>query len=541
MAAYLIPKKTIGKFRPILIASPLLFFLSLSALYGLVKEVNGKQPVYGGIFRIKSLDDSFRRQLDPVQPDSYIFLSEQLYDGLVRMDNNLRIVPSLAEYWKISSDGQKYTFFLKKGVRFHHGDELTAEDVKFSIERLLDTESGSPFYHFFLPRIEGAAEFREGRTSEVSGIRILDRYALEIHWTRPYVPALYLLSMHFCKILPRDRILKQGKNFFLKPSGTGAFAFDYWIRDNRLHEVGVRLRRNEDYFQSKPYLDALEFCPLYTLDHFVNGEIDCIPVLSDRLNPPNYQIFHDGSLRTVYLGMSCRIPPLDNPVVRRAIQAGIDKQAVVDAIHETRYLRQVTNRFIPSRVPGFFMVDESSLFDREEASRLLQKSGFSAEKKFPRLALYLESPRTDFKLKFSREIKDQLDLLGIEVDVSYVRSMEQVRESEAPYLILRDKLMGMPDPEDIIRPLFSSKSGSDILGYASPAIEDLLRAGETEKSWSKRIKIFKQVEEVLLTDVPAVPLYSQQNSVAMQSWVRGVAVPHLGMYYLDAKKLWLER
>ena len=541
MAAYFSQKKPIGKLCLFLIFCPLLFFLFLPALPSFCKDVKGEQPVYGGVFRIKSLADSFRMQLDPVQQDSYIFLSEQLYDGLVRLDKNLKIAPSLAEYWMISSDGQKYTFFLKKGVRFHHGVELTAEDVKFSFERLMDAEVDSLYCHFFLPRIVGAAEFREGRSSEVTGIRVIDRYTLEIDWVRPYVPALYLLSMHFCKILPRERLLRQGNNFFLKPSGTGAFAFDYWVRDNRLNEVGVRLKRNEEYFQKTPYLDALEFCPFYTLDHFMAEEIDCIPVLSERLLRSKYRIFHDGSLQTLFLGMSCHIPPLDNPMVRRAIQAGINKQNLVDAIREARYLRQVSNRFIPSRVPGFFSVDEPSTSNRMEAGRLLEEAGYSTEKEFPQLVLYLDSPQTDFKQKFSREIRDQLDVLDIKVDVKYFRSLEQVKESETPYLILTQQMMGMPDPEDMIRPLFSSRSESNIFGYMNPEIEDLLLAGEVEKSWSKRIKIFKQAEEVLLTDVPAIPLYSQQNRVAMQSRVRGVAVPHLGMYYLDAKKLWLKK
>jgi ABC-type transport system substrate-binding protein len=480
-------------------------------------------------------------QLDPVQQDSYIFLSEQLYDGLVRLDRNLKIAPSLAEYWMISSDGRKYTFFLKKDIRFHHGDELTAEDVKFSLERLLDAEVGSSYSQYFLPRVIGAVEFHEGSASEVNGIRILNRYTLEIHWKRPYVPALYLLSMHFSKILPRDRMLKQGDNFFLKPSGTGAFAFDYWVRDTRLNEVGVRLKRNEEYFHKKPYLDALEFCPLYTLDHFVNGEIDCIPLLTERLRRSKYKIFQDRSIQMVFLGMSCHIPPLDNPGMRRVIQAGIDKQALVDVIQEPRYSRQVSNRFIPSRIPGFFLSDESSSPEKMDARRALEKSGYSEANEFPRLTLFLDSPRTDFKRSFSREIKNQLEALGIEVDVNYYRSLDQVKQSETPYLVLTQWMMRMPDPEDIIRPLFSSHSGSNLFGYANPEIEQLLRTGETEKSRSKRIKIFKRVEEVLLTEVPAIPLYTQQNRVAMQSRVQGVAVPHLGMYYLDAKNLWLER
>jgi len=532
---------SVGRTGLFLLFLPVLLALSLLFVQSLGQENKDKRPAYGGVFRIKSFDDSFRMQLDPVQPDSYIFLSEQLYDGLVRLDRNLKIAPSLAEYWMISPDGEKYTFFLKKGVHFHHGEELTAGDVKFSLERLLDREIDSPYYHFFYSRVVGAAEFREGQAEEVTGIRAVDRYTLEIHWVRPYVPALYLLCMHFCKILPRERVSRQGNNFFQKPVGTGPFEFDYWMRDNRLNEVGVRLKRNEAYFQKKPYLDALEFCPLYTLNHFVDGEIDCIPVLSERLLQPRYRIFHDGSLQTVFLGMSCHIPPLDNPVVRRAIQAGINKQAVIDAVYEVRYSRQATNKFIPSRIPGFFSVDDSSTFDREKARRLIEEAGYSAEKEFPSLILYMDFPRTDFKRKFAREIEDQLEVLGIKVDVNYFRSPEQVKESGSPYLILVQKLMRMPDPEDMIRPLFYSQSDSNLFGYVNPGIDGLLQTGEVEKGWSKRIKVFQDIEKILLTEVPAIPMYSQQNRVAMKSRVQGVAVPQLGMYYLDAKKIWLEK
>lgn len=541
MFVYFSQKKARGRFHLFLIAFLLLFFLSLPALPSLNEEVRDEKPVPGGVFRIKSLSDSFRMQLDPAQPDSFIFLSQQLYDGLVRLDKNLKIAPSLADYWMISSDGKTYTFFLRKGVRFHHGEELTSADVKFSLERLLDTEVDSPYRSYFLSRVVGAAAFLEGKAADVSGIRPIDRYTLEIRWIKPYVPALYVLSMPFCKILPRERVLRQESKFFLKPSGTGPFKFDYWIRDNRLNEVGVRLVRNEEYYQKKPYLDALEFCPLYTLDHFVNGEIDCIPMLSERLRQPKYKILHDGSLQTAFLGMSCHIPPLDDPAVRKAIQAGIDKQAVAEAIQELRYLRQVTNKIIPTRVPGFFAPDESSTYDRQEAFRLLEQAGFQAEHEFPRLVLYMDAPRTDFKHKFSREIRDQLAALGINVDVNYYRSLEQVKESETPYLIFAQRTMGMPDPEDMIRPLFSSASESQLFGYVNPEIENLLRASDEEKSWSKRIKIFQQMEKILLADAPAIPMYTQQNRVAIQTHVRGVAVPHLGMYYLDTQKIWLKR
>jgi ABC-type transport system substrate-binding protein len=528
------------KFFHVLIIFAVLILTSALALPDFGGNSQTDKPVYGGVFRIKSFADEFSMQLDPAQPESFIFLSEQLFDGLVRLDKNLKIVPSLADYWMISSDGKTYTFILKKGVRFHNEEELTASDVKFSLERLLDREVNSPYYQFFISRIVGAQEYREGKSEQVVGIKVQDRYTLEIHWTRPYVSALYLLSMHFCKVLPRESVLRQGRGFFLKPIGTGPFQFDHWVRDTRLNEVGVRMKRNDNYFKKRPYLEAIEFCPLYNLDHFMANQIDSIPVLSDRLLGSKYQIFKDGSLHQVFLGMSCHIPPLNNPAIRRAILVGLDKRAILEKVDEARYLRRTANRFIPFQVPGFLSADESETFDAERARQLLQDSGFSAADEFPTLTLYMDLPRTSFKNKLYRELKNQLNSFNIDLRVDYYKALEEVRESKDPYLILIQRLMSMPDPEDIIRPLFFSKSVTNVLGYVNPKIDELLQAGEVEKSWTRRIKIFHRIEDVLLEEVPAVPLYSQQNLVAMQPHVRGVEVPPMGLVYLEARKIWFD-
>ena len=122
--------------------------------------------------------------------------------------------------YKISPDGKKHTFYLRKGVKFHHGQELSAEDVKFSLERLLDRESHSPYYQFFLPRVLGARDFWDGKSQEVIGFKVIDRYTFEITWTKSFVSALDLMSMHFCKILPRDLVLDRGQGFFRNPSAS---------------------------------------------------------------------------------------------------------------------------------------------------------------------------------------------------------------------------------------------------------------------------------------------------------------------------------
>lgn len=526
-----------------LIKALLFVFIIFSFLYSdFNKRENRVKPRYGGVFRIKSFTNEFRPELDPASPESFIFISEQIYDGLIRLDKNFNIIPSLAEYWEISSDGKRYRFHLRKGVKFHKGRELSAEDVKFSLERLLDRKTDSPYFHFFFNRVVGAKDFREGKANDVEGFRALDKYTFEIQWTRPFISALYLMSMPFCKILPQDLVQDRGKKFFLNPSGTGPFMFRYWIRTTKLEIAGVRLERNDEYFGGKPYLEAVEFCPLYTLNHFLNREIDSIPVLSEKLLESNYQIFQDGSLHHVFLGMSCHITPLDNPLVRRAISYGIDKRKVSRAAYDLKTLKQVVSSYIPSRLPGFFPSEDEKTYDLKRAEELLQKAGFSSEKKFPSLTFFLDLPKTELKTKVSRELRKQFEtLLGIKLKINYYKSPKEIRQFKKPYLVLVGILMNFPDPEDIIRPLFFSKSIFNLFGYDNPAIDNLLLKAEVERSWTKRINLFHQIEETLFSDVPAVPLFSKQNMVAMQPYVRGVEIPPLGLYYLEAKKIWLDK
>lgn len=515
------------------------FLSSVPSSFG--QRGGNTRPRYGGVFHLKSISNGFRMELDPASPESYVFVSEQIFDGLVKLDKNLNPTPHLAEYWVISQDGKKYTFYLKKGVKFHHGSELSAEDVKFSLERILDEKTGSPYYQFFLPRVVGAREFRAGKAADAAGFKVVDKYTFEIQWTEPFVSSLFILSMHFCKILPRQLVLNQGKRYFSKPSGTGPFVYDSWIRDTRLNVVGVRLERNDEYFGGKPYLDGVEFCPQFTLDHFLNGEIESIPVLSEGLLKSNYQVFEDGLLYTMFLGMSCNIPPFDSPAARKAILHAVNKEEVVRAGYDARYVRRMTNNFIPSRLPGFFPKDDEKSYDPEISKKILNEQGFSAGREFPALTLFVELPKTDAKFKIYRELRWQLDAVGLKLKLSYYGSLEEVKGFKEPYLVLFGRAMSCPGPEDIIRPLFHSKSVFNVFNYENPELERILAEAEVERSWTKRVNLFHQVEQILSSDVPAIPLFSQQNRVVMQPYVRGVEIPSLGLYYLDARKIWLDK
>lgn len=512
----------------------LLVLFMAAAGFGLPQK---QKPKYGGVFRLKALSDEFRVQLDPADPDSFIFISEQLFDGLVRLDKNLNVMPALAEYWEISRDGKTYTFYLRKGVTFHNGKKLTAADVKYSLERIIDRETGSPYFQFFLSRVEGADDFRNGSAEDVRGFRVRDETTFEIEWTIPYVSALYLMSMHFCKILPQETARE--RNFFRRPQGTGPFKFDSWVRDTRLEVVGIRLIRNDDYFMGRPYVDAVEYSPRFNLDHFMGQEIDSIPVLSERLLRPPFQIYEEGPLHQIYLGLSCHLQPLDNPNVRRAIAWAVNKSRSAHALDEPQQLYEVSNAFIPSRLPGFFPDSDEVTFSPEKARNLLASEGVLEN--FPTLNLLLPHQRSESRLRFFRELRSQLEQVGIRLRVKYYKSLDEIDSIDQPYLVLLERLMDIPDAENIVRPLFHSKSLFNLCRYSNPQLDELLQKAEVERSWSKRIEYFHRMEEILLMDTPAIPLFYKRNRIAMQPYVRGVEVPLMGLYYLDACKIWLDK
>ncbi|MFC2158510.1 ABC transporter substrate-binding protein [Acidobacteriota bacterium] len=506
-----------------------------------VSQADQSGPRFGGVFRIKPFETQFSTQLDPIRAESHIFISEQLFNGLVHLDRNLKVVPSLAEYWKVSPDGKVYTFYLKKGVKFHTGEVVTASDVKYSFERILDPQTESPYSLHFLDRVVGARSFNEGRASSVKGFRVVDEHIFEITWTRPYVFGLYLMSLHFCKILPREMCENRGNRFFQRPCGTGPFKFAYWIRSPKLEILGIRLERNEEYFEGRPYLDAIEFSPLYTLDHFMNREIDFIPVLSNRLLKPDYQLRQEGAPHLFLLGIGQHQPPLDNLDVRKAVLYALDKTQLIIGTYDMRYTYNVTNSFYPPQLPGFLPRASRHSHSPIMAERSLKSAGFENMADFPPLTLFIEGPRTDSKHRFFRELRDQLQAVGISLRIQYYPSLDEVKEFSGPYLILWEKRLNFPDPEDIIRPLFHSNGNFNVFGFRESSVDDLLDRAEVEQSWSKRIKYFQQIEKILNEQIPAVPLFFSQSRVAFQRRVKNIEIHPLGMDYLEVRKIWVEK
>ena len=264
---------------------------------------------------------------------------------------------------------------------------------------------------------------------------------------RPYVAGLYLLGMYYCKILPKDLLESQGRNFFQKPVGTGPFKFAEWIRSPRLEILGVRLERNPAYFGRQPYLSALEYSPHFTEEQFEEGSVHLVSVTSERMLRRRFPILENNTLKSYFLAFSCDIPPLDRPEVRRALALGLDKARLAAACDTPRSVHQVMDNYIPPLLPGLLPQGGRPLHRPRYGQAPPRPSPAGGGPESPEADAPLRPARRPTnRLGFARELERELGALEIKLEVRYLRRPEDARTVHAPYVKFLAYTHGLPGP-----------------------------------------------------------------------------------------------
>ena len=443
------------------------------------------------------------------------------------------LTPSLADSYEISKDGLTYTFKLRKGVKFHNGREVVAQDVKYSIERTTNPKTESPGAGFY-DSIAGMEAFKKGKAKDVKGIAVVDPATVKFTLTRPDATFLHVLALNFSSVVPKEAVDKAGKDFGKKVVGSGAFMLADWKLGQELV-----LKRNPDYFvPGVPKLDQITFQvglePMTAILKLEKGEAyfagDGIPpakFLQIR-NDPKYKdlIVEGGQLQTGYVTLNVQMKPLDKVEVRQAINMAIDKNRIVKIINN----RAVpANQPLPPTMPGYDKEYKGYPFDPEKAKELLKQAGL--EKGFE-TTLYVYN--VDPNPRIAQAIQEDLSKVGIKVKLKNLAQANVIAAGGKPKTAPMVWSGGMawiadfPDPSNFYGPILgcagATNGGWNWSWYCNKELDERATKADSMSDPAKaaeRAQLWKTIFTDIMKDAPWVPIFNEQRFTTRSKRVGG--------------------
>ena len=468
-------------------------------------------------------------------------IAQQVFDGLVEYDHTLTIVPALAQYWKASRDGLTWTFTLRKGVRFHNGREVAADDVVYSLTRLLDPQLKSAAADLFA-NIRGAREFREGRAPSVRGLVALDAATIRVMLDEAQVPFVSLLAIGHAKIVPRDVATRAGDAFGSAPVGTGPFRFSRWERGKE-----IVLTANREYWGGQPRLGRIvyrifpseQIAAMY--EEFRKGKLEDTPVpMQDypkvlASTPGTHVKRPMFSVR--FLGFNTRTRPFTDVRVRQALIYAIDRPAIVrDATHGRFVLAR---GILPPGTLGYNPHLHGYAHDPARARALLAQAGYPEGRGLPPVTIWAGA-------RLEREhqmVVHDLNAVGVRAEFKYVTDWPQFvrRLAEGQFPMFQYAWFAdVPDPDDFLFKLFHSGSPRNNTGYANPQFDALVERARADTDDQRRADLYRRAEQMVMDDAAVIPFFHYTYERIFQPYVHSIEVSGLGDPYIPFRKIWLE-
>jgi peptide/nickel transport system substrate-binding protein/oligopeptide transport system substrate-binding protein len=499
----------------------------------------------GGTYRRPLRNDP--SSLDPANiVDLYgVAVANQIFDGLVSFDAHLNVVPALAQSWSASRDGLVWTFRLRKGVQFHNGREMSAEDIVYSLARLLDPAVGSRNSPL-LENVKGADAFRAGTTKVLDGLKAIDRYTVEVSLAEPFHPFISILGMAHTAIVPRDEVERPGRDFGTAPVGTGPFRFVRWVRG---HEI--LLETNKQYFGGRPALDRIRFVIFAgatqsaILKAFEQGELEESPLTPDRrqefLETATYKVIRKPTLSLLLYGFNLERSPFQKREVRQAFNFAIDKVHLNQEVHGGLYV--VARGILPPGMPGYSPDVQSYDYDPARAKTLTAEAGHPGGKDLAPVTLSTSAKSAEVRAE-SQIIQHGLAVIGVHADFQQFNdwpTFQGALEQGDVQLFRYSWYADYPDADNFLYPLFHSAGQRNYFRYRNPAVDKLLDDARRKTDDLRRVKLYREAEQLILQDAPAVMLLHYTYENVFQPYVQGVEVSALGDPYVPVRKIWLKR
>lgn len=452
-------------------------------------------------------------------------ISAKIFNGLVKLDSDLNVTPDIALQLAVSNSGLVYRFELKKGVCFSNNREVKAKDFKYSFERVLHPKTRSPNTWVF-DKIKGAREFMDGKATEVSGIKIISDYGIEITLDKPFSPFLNLLTMTAAYVVPEEEIKKWGLDFSSHPIGTGPFTLKHWLPNREL-----QLEARKDYFDNIPKTTGIiyKIIPedITAITEFELGNIDVITIPASAFNRFKRDEKWAGmissiqGINTYYLGLNCSKKPFDNPILRKAMSYAIDREKILTTIYEGR------GRLALGPVPDMlreWKAPELYAYNPAKAKELINAAG------------YPNGLKANFFITADNEIVDiaeviQFYLKEVGIDVK-IKQLEWSAYKEAinkgePDMFWLSWWADYSDPENFLFPLFhSSNLGSpgNRARYKNQQVDSLIEAGQHAKSEKERNQHYEKAENIIIDEAPWVFFWHKTDFTLRQPWIKSYKI-----------------
>ena len=438
----------------------------------------------------------------------------EVFGGLVTIDSKLNVVPDLAESWDVSPDGRVYTFRIRPDATFHNDKPVTAEDVRWSLERATDPLTEAPNVDQYLGDIVGVKTKIEGDSLEISGVRVINENTIEI--TIDESKSFFLAKMTYptAFVLDRENIEANPKNWFREPNGTGPFK----MTEYKVGETLV-LSRHEGYHLGPAKLAEVEMILSggTSMLMYENDEIDIAGVgLADldRLLDPTHNL-NDQLLRAApsfsvqYIGLNVNEPPLDDINVRKALNLAIDKNEIATIVLGDQVVP--AKGILPPGFPGFSTSVSGYAFDPERAKQLLLDSKYGGDlDNMPPITITTPG---SFGANVSLDMEVVLAMweknLGIRTEFQQTEFATFLKDLNKRRFQMFDIgwIADYPDPENFLDILFYSDSSNNHTNYNNPAVDALLEQARVESDETLRFSIYNEVEQTILDDAPWIPLW----------------------------------
>lgn len=445
-----------------------------------------------------------------------------IFNGLVRKDENSRLVPDLALRWE-TPDDQTYIFHLKEDVRFHSGDLLDAEDVKYTYDSIRDPELKSP-----------KAESLE----KIDSIEVLGPNTVKFHLYEPFAPFLINMTIG---IVPRNVAEKSGTDFAFHPSGTGPFKLQSWKQDQE-----VELTSFGNCFSGPPRLKRLVFkvVPENTVRvlELEKGSVQLIqnlipPELLGRIKEKDtLKIIKKPGSTYAYMGFNLEDSILQKKAVRQAIAYAVDRESIIKFILGS--MAKPAGGILSKANWAYEKDVDVYQFDPDKARQLLDKAGFpdpDQDGPAPRFTLTYKTSQNEQSRRVAEVIQEQLAKVGIGISIkSYEWGTFFADIRGGNFQLYTLKWVGITDP-DIYYYIFHSASippeGANRGRYRNPEVDRLLVEGRKTLDLQKRKEIYSAVQKITARELPYVSLWHQENVAAMQKNLKGFVLYPAGDLY----------